>query len=121
MKRYPNYKDSNIDWIGEIPDTWQIKKIKHGSYVKGRIGWKGLKSDEFLTEGYAFLITGTDFIDGRLDWDSCYHIDQERYEEDHFIQLKENDLLITKDGTIGKVALVKDLIGFACLNSGIFW
>jgi len=120
MERYAAYSNSGIDWITEIPSHWSIKKIKHGTYVKGRIGWKGLKSDEFLTNGYSFLVTGTDFNHGKIDWGSCYHIDKERYEDDPFIQLAEGDLLITKDGTIGKIALVKDLDGFACLNSGIF-
>ena len=36
------------------------------------------------------------------------------------IQIREKDLLITKDGSIGKVALVDHLPGPACLNSGIF-
>ena len=113
-------KDSGIEWIGEIPEHWEIKKIKHTSYVKGRIGWKGLRSDEFLDEGYAFLVTGTDFNNGKIFWESCYHIDKERYEEDPYIQLKEGDVLITKDGTIGKTAIVKELNKKACLNSGIF-
>ena len=29
MKRYPEYKDSGIEWIGEIPAHWKTKKIKH--------------------------------------------------------------------------------------------
>ena len=29
MKRYPSYKDSGIDWIGEVPDIWRIKKTKY--------------------------------------------------------------------------------------------
>jgi len=120
MIRYQEYREIGIDWICKIPLEWDIKKIKHGGYVKGRIGWKGLKSDEFLQEGYAYLITGTDFRDGKINWDLCYYIDQSRYEEDPYIQLREGDLLITKDGTIGKVALVKNLCGHACLNSGIF-
>lgn len=120
MKAYPAYKDSGVKWIGQVPKEWRFKRIKHTTYVKGRIGWKGLRSDEFLEKGYAFLITGTDFSNGLIDWKTCYHIDRERYEEDPYIQLKEDDLLITKDGTIGKVALVKNLDGFACLNSGIF-
>ena len=27
--RYPAYKDSGIEWIGEIPATWSIKKLKY--------------------------------------------------------------------------------------------
>ncbi|DAB34091.1 MAG TPA: restriction endonuclease subunit S [Sulfurospirillum sp. UBA12182] len=120
MKRYERYKSSNVEWIGEIPEHWQTIKIKYSTYVKGRVGWNGLTSSEFLIDGYSYLVTGTDFKDGFVDWEKCYYIDQERYEVDPFIQLKENDLLITKDGTIGKTALVKNLDKPACLNSGIF-
>lgn len=119
-KQYDKYKSSGVEWIGEIPEHWDLKKIKHVCYVKGRVGWKGLKASEFLLNGYAFLITGTDFKNGLVVWNNCYHIDKERYDEDPYIQLKEDDLLLTKDGTIGKLAIVKNLNKPACLNSGIF-
>jgi type I restriction enzyme, S subunit len=28
MERYEKYKDSGVEWIGEIPEGWEIKKIK---------------------------------------------------------------------------------------------
>lgn len=112
-------KASGVEWIGVIPEHWNKTKIKYTTYVKGRIGWQGLKSDEFIDQG-PYLVTGTDFKDGRVHWDSCHHISEERYEEAKPIQLQENDLLITKDGTIGKVALVKNKPEKAILNSGIF-
>ena len=120
MKPYKKYKDSGIEWIGEIPEHWEVKKIKHNTYLKARVGWKGLRSDEFLDEGFAYLLTGTDLKNGNVDWEHSYFIDEVRYDDDPFIQLKENDLLITKDGTIGKVAIVDKLNKPACLNSGVF-
>src|SRR5699024_1119687 len=54
-------KDSGIEWIGEVPEHWDITKIKYTTYVKGRIGWQGLRSDEFKEEGNYYLVTGTDF------------------------------------------------------------
>lgn len=120
MRRYPKYKPSGVDWIEEIPEHWEIWKIKHTSYVKGRIGWDGLRSDEFFENEYAYLVTGTDFINGLVNWETCYQITKERYLQDRHIQLKEEDLLITKDGTIGKTAVVKELKGYASLNSGVF-
>jgi len=120
MERYEKYKPTDLEWIGKIPEHWEVKKIKHRCYVKGRVGWNGLKSSEFLTDGYSYLITGTDFKKDVIDWKNCYHIDEERYIEDPFIQLKNEDLLITKDGTIGKLAVVTNLEKPACLNSGIF-
>ena len=29
MKRYPEYKESGVGWIGEIPRYWQTTTIKH--------------------------------------------------------------------------------------------
>ena len=120
MRKYDSYKDSGIEWIRMIPQNWSVKKIKHRCYVKARVGWKGLKSDEFLSEGYAYLVTGSDFKNDNVNWNECHHIDRQRYDEDPYIQLKEEDLLITKDGTIGKLAIVQGLDKPACLNSGIF-
>jgi len=113
------FKDSGIEWIGKIPEGWEVHKIKNTSYVKGRIGWQGLTSEEYSDEG-AYLVTGTDFKNGVIEWDDCHHIGWDRYKEDPYIHLKEDDLLITKDGTIGKVALIKILPNKATLNSGIF-
>jgi type I restriction enzyme S subunit len=116
---YPEYKDCGIDWIGQYPTTWNLTRVKFESYVKARVGWHGLKSDDFTDEG-PYLVTGSDFRGPIINWEDCYHCDLIRYEQDPYIQLKEGDLLITKDGTIGKVALVSGLDGKATLNSGVF-
>ncbi len=120
MRKYDSYKDSGVEWIGEIPISWEVKRIKHTTYVKGRIGWQGMRSDEFLELSDSYVVTGTDFENGRIKWETCYQVPIERYDEDPFIQLKDGDLLITKDGTIGKVAVVENLPKIATLNSGVF-
>ena len=28
MKKYDNYKDSGIEWLGEIPSNWKVTKLK---------------------------------------------------------------------------------------------
>ncbi len=111
-------KTSGIDWIGEIPCSWNIKRIKYLAQLKGRIGWQGLTSDEYTDVG-PFLITGVDFSDGSINWESCVHITEERWAEAPEIHIKNGDLLITKDGTVGKVAIVENLQGKASLNSGV--
>lgn len=117
---YPGYKPSKVEWLAHIPQHWDLARIKETTYLKGRVGWKGLTSDEFLDSGYAHLVTGTDFRSKFIDWSDCYCVDRERYQDDPFIQLQNGDLLITKDGTIGKLAIVSEMRQPACLNSGIF-
>ena len=111
-------KPSGIAWIGEIPTDWSTKRIKYLASLKGRIGWQGLTSDEYTDEG-PFLITGVDFSNGSIDWDSCVHISEKRWEEAPEIHISNGDLLITKDGTVGKVAIVEGLTDKASLNSGV--
>jgi len=109
-------KPSGIAWIGDIPKEWSMKKIKYISVLKGRIGWQGLTSDEY-TDERAFLITGTDFANGHINWDTCVHVPMKRWEQAKDIQIENGDLLITKDGTVGKVAIVDGLNSPASLNS----
>ncbi len=120
MKRYDSYKDSGVKWLGEIPNHWETRLLKYCCSLKGRIGWNGLKSDEFEYSSYAYLVTGQDFVGAFINWNNCYQINQKRYDEDPYIQLVNGDILITKDGSIGKVAKVAGLDKPACLNSGIF-
>lgn len=120
MKKYEAYKNSGVEWIGKIPEGWSVVPLKHYLSLKGRIGWNGLKSEEFQEKSYAYLVTGQDFNSDIVNWEKCYQINKERYDEDPFIQLENGDLLVTKDGTIGKVAKVVNLDKPACLNSGIF-
>lgn len=109
-------KDSSVDWIGKVPEGWAIKRIKDDYFLKGRIGWQGLKANEFIDEG-PWLITGTDFDNGKIDWSRCYHISEERYRLDLDLQIHEGDLLVTKDGTVGKLAYIDHVPGLCSLNS----
>lgn len=102
-----------------VNPEWPKATIKSTSYLKGRIGWQGLRASEFTDHG-PYLITGTDFRDGKIDWSTCYHVTEERFQEASYIHVRSGDLLITKDGTIGKVAFVTDCPEKAVLNSGIF-
>jgi type I restriction enzyme, S subunit len=119
LQAYPEYQDSGVDWLGDIPAHWDNLRIKHCAYVKGRVGWHGLSSSDRVKEG-SYLVTGTDFRNGMINWEKCFHIPIEKYDEDPYIQLQNGDLLITKDGSIGKLAIVQEMPGKATLNSGIF-
>lgn len=102
--------------LGFIPKEWSIKTTEELLLIKGRIGWRGLKKDEFIESG-PYLITGMHFIDDKIDWANCFHISEFRYEESPEIMVQVGDVLITKDGTIGKVAYIDFLPGKASLNS----
>lgn len=122
-KRLPGFtKSSNYKQteIGLIPEDWEMKNINKECTIKARIGWQGLKSTEYLDSGDYILVTGTDFDSGFINWNSCSYVTKWRFDQDKNIQIKQGDILITKDGTIGKVAFLNEIPMQGTLNSGVF-
>lgn len=118
-KQYENYREKLLSLDGEEDVEW--KKVGEVCEIHGRIGWQGLTKKDYRTTGKYLLVTGTDFMSSnKINYNTCVYVDEDRYTQDKYIQLKENDLLITKDGTIGKLAIVQDLPMPATLNGGVF-
>lgn len=101
-------------------DEWEMVAFDDVIIPKARIGWQGLQKDEYLHNGYSYLISGTDFQSGTISLDGISYVARERYEMDVNIQVREGDVLVTKDGTIGKIALVPKLDKPATLSSGVY-
>ena len=101
-------------------DTWEQRKLSEICTMHARIGWQNLRTSEFLDSGDYYLITGTDFEDGRINLSTCHYVEKDRFEQDKKIQIKNGSILITKDGTLGKVAFVENLDKPATLNAGVF-
>lgn len=57
LNPYAPMKDSGIEWLGKIPQHWEVSKICFTATVKARLGWKGLKAEEYVDEGFVFLST----------------------------------------------------------------
>ena len=101
-------------------NAWEQCKLGDIATMHARIGWQNLRTSEFLNSGDYMLITGTDFIDGTINFDTCHYVKRERYEQDKHIQISNGSILITKDGTLGKVAYIQGLTMPATLNAGVF-
>ena len=103
------------------PDGVEYKRFDEVCTLNARIGWQRLTKAEYMSKGDYLLITGTDFTETHeIDYSTCVYVTEERYKQDSKIQLKNGDILITKDGTLGKVAQVKGLEMPATLNGGVF-
>ena len=89
-------------------------------YIKGRIGWKGLKKDEYLEHSDFRIINGESLTKAGIDWSKAGYISQSRYDESPEIMLKKGDILLSKDGTIGKIGHIDSLSAPTTVASGIF-
>jgi len=97
--RYPKYKDSGVEWLGEVPEHWDVAAIKRGFRVT--LG-KMLQTeatgpdDELLPYLRAANIRwrGPDTSDVKQMWFSASDKKQ--------LCLKEGDLLVSEGGDVGR-------------------
>lgn len=96
--------------------SWRMVKLKDHGNINVRIGWKNLKQSEYTKSG-PYLISGKHIKDGKINWDICDHISMERYDESPEIALKENDIIFSKDGTLGNPVIIRHLKKKATINA----
>ena len=112
-------KDSGVEWIGEIPTHWDKNRLDFLFRLYGRLGWKSLKADEYVDDGYVFLSTPN--LKGKcIDYENVNFITKQRYDESPEIMLENGDVLLVKDGsTLGIVNIVENLPRPSTVNSSI--
>ena len=50
-KRYPAYQDSGVEWLGEIPASWEIKRLRYVGACQNGIS----KGADYFGSGYPFV------------------------------------------------------------------
>ena len=95
---------------------WENIRLGDCAIIKGRLGWKSLKQEEYTEVGPS-MIAGKHIKNGVIDWGEVDHIPQWRYDESPDIMLEEGDIIFSKDGSLGNPALVSNLKGEATINS----
>ncbi len=94
-------KDSGIEWLGEIPEHWEVKRLK---YVTSKIGDGIHTTPNYIDKSDIHFINGNNLCDGSIIVQSNTRcIDESEYEK-HKIDLKFGSILISINGTIGNLA-----------------
>ena len=104
-------KDSGIEWIGEIPENWEICRMKNLSIMISK-GATPPTIDDEAYEGTVRFIKCENILNNELVNNSIYYISYDINETMRRSQLMENDILFVIAGaTIGKTAIVtKDFL-----------
>ena len=98
MKKYDTYKDSGIQWIGQVPEHWATFPLS--KYI---VLQKGRKPKELTTEGEVLPYVTMDYLRGRENATCQYPVSVE-----NLISINENDLLLLWDGAnAGEVVKAK--------------
>ena len=107
----PPLKSSGNIWLDDIPEHWEVKRIKYVSMLVGRIGFRGYSTDDLVDEGEgAISMSPSNMSDGVVTLEKCTWLSWEKYHESPEIQVAANDVIMVKTGsTIGKTAFVESV------------
>ncbi|MPX91661.1 restriction endonuclease subunit S [Salinivibrio sp. VYel1] len=96
-------KDSGVEWLGDVPEHWEVVKLKHvksiskNAFVDGPFG-SNLKSSHFIDDGYAFVIESNFATTGHLDTSSLKQISESHFKTIERSSCSEGDIIIAKIG-----------------------
>ena len=98
-----------------IPAGWRISTFTE---VSERITY-GFTNPMPTTEDGPWMVTAADVRDGQIDYSTARHTSQQAFDEDltEKSRTKVGDVLLTKDGTLGRVAIV-DRVNL-CINQSV--
>ena len=119
-------KDSGVDWLGDVPEHWEVKRIKHYGRI---IGGFAFKSDDFIDSGYPVLkISNVSHL--QLNFDDESFLPPSFVERHLEYKVEENDLVfamtrpiisggikIAKIPKLEAMPLVNQRVGFLKLKS----
>lgn len=105
MERYERYKDSEVEWIGEVPEHWEVKRLK---FVGESIIGITYNPSEVSLTGEGFLVLRSSNIqNGVLSFEDNVHV-QKNINEKHIT--KPGDILLcARNGSahlVGKAAFI---------------
>ena len=106
LTRYPKYKSSGVEWLGEIPQEWEALRLSRIN-TKLTNGFVGPTRDILEEEGIRYL-QSLHIKNGRIVFDSPYFVSEEWSDKHKKSVLHTGDILIVQTGDIGQVAAVTD-------------
>lgn len=93
-------KDSRIEWVEEIPEGWDLLKLKYIANINGRIGYRGYTTNDIVDKGEgAISLSPSNIIDSKLNLESATYISWDKYEESPEIKVINNDIIFCKTGS----------------------
>lgn len=127
--RYDKYKDSGIEWIGEIPDSWCLQRLKTvGDY---RNGLTYAPEDICEENNGTLVLRSSNIKEGKISLDDNVYVSSNIPQR---LKVKKGDILIcSRNGSrdlIGKNALITEDINasfgafmmiFRCNNPKYFY
>lgn len=104
---YPKYKDSGVQWLGEVPEHWEIRPVK--AIVSTPVTDGPHETPEILNEGIPF-VSAEAISNGKINFDKIRGCISEEDHRKYSRKYKPEfgDIYMVKSGaTTGRVAMVE--------------
>ena len=119
MERYSEYKDSGVQWLGEIPGHWNCTRLK---YITSKIGSGSTPTggaDVYQESGVLFLRSQNVYNYG-LELDDVAYISDNIHQEMKGTHVQPGDILYNiTGGSIGRCCLAPESLGEANVNQHV--
>ena len=114
-----NYKDSGIEWIGDVPEEWEVCKLKYFTLKIGSGSTPTGGSEVYVNDGVKFLRSQNVYFEGLL-LDDVVYISDEIDENMKGTRVLEGDVLLNiTGGSIGRCFYVDSTLGRANVNQHV--
>ncbi|MBJ9323245.1 MULTISPECIES: restriction endonuclease subunit S [Citrobacter] len=105
-KAYSEYRDSGVEWLGNVPTKWLITELKRYSWVKGGYAFA---SDLFISFGEPVIRIGDISQDGSINLANCKYVSRTIAKQSQSYIVQNGELLMAMTGaTIGKAGFYEN-------------
>lgn len=112
-------KDSGIEWIGDVPEEWEVCKLKYFTLKIGSGSTPTGGSEVYVNDGVKFLRSQNVYFEGLL-LDDVVYISDEIDENMKGTRVLEGDVLLNiTGGSIGRCFYVDSTLGRANVNQHV--
>jgi type I restriction enzyme S subunit len=111
-------RDSGVEWLGEVPEHWDVSKVKWVVDMAGRIGYRGYTVDDIVDEDEGAIVLSPSNINERgFNLDKKVFLSWNKYFESPEIKLEPGDVMLVKTSwSFGKVAVVTEVSSPMTIN-----
>jgi type I restriction enzyme S subunit len=118
-KAYPRYKASGVDWLGEVPEGWEVWKLSHLTTRIGSGKTPTGGANVYQSDGVVFLRSQNIYDDG-LRLDDVVYIDESIDEDMARSRVQDNDILLNITGaSLGRTCILPSGLGKANVNQHV--
>jgi type I restriction enzyme S subunit len=91
--RYPKYKDSGVEWLGEVPEHWSARPVKRIAAIQYGIG----EPPHYQQEGTP-LIRATNVHAGKLFAEGMVFVNPSDIPKQRIVWLSPGDIIVVRSG-----------------------